>query len=131
MNSSLRNESDQQNSLEFTEFFPEFVATVSKKSGKEVIAWFQEKNLIDQKFRIKHENDHILIPLTSQIPLFEANKQIISNYSVEIKSNWENRFQISPRNTTPRNIQEILQQLIPQDLHDIIPGLLISLEKSL
>ncbi len=118
---SLKNEPEEQKSWELRSFFPKFIATVPKISGNDVIAWFQEKNLIDQNFRIKVDGNNIIIPLTSQITPSEINKQMISQFPIEIKSNKENRYQVLPRNTTPRNIHEILQNLIPKELHEIIP----------
>ncbi|MHA1674416.1 MAG: class I SAM-dependent methyltransferase [Promethearchaeota archaeon] len=117
----MKNEPEEQKSWELRNSFPKFIATVPKSSGNDVITWFQEKNLIDPKFRIKVDGNIIFIPLTFQMSPSEINEQIISQYSVEIKSNMDNKYQILPRNTTSRNIHEILHKLIPEKLHDIIP----------
>ncbi|MHA1519363.1 MAG: class I SAM-dependent methyltransferase [Promethearchaeota archaeon] len=117
----MENKSHNQKSCEGKGGFPEFIASVPKQSGKEVIAWLQEKNLINQKFKIKIDGNNILIPLISQITTSETDKQVISDKLVEFISNKENQYQISPRNVTPRNIHEILKKLIPEELHEIIP----------
>ena len=91
---------------------------VQKRLGEKAILFVNRIGLIDKRFKVRHVDDSILIPLIT-----EPQKKSLEEFNEELKSFEISKFDFTFVEKIPKSLADVLEKALP-------PHLLASLPKS-